>query len=209
MAEAAQAAIDAAQRAAEEAARAAQEAAQEAQEAADQATQAAQDAADEASQAAQDAAEAAGGAAQGSADAVDDEDGDAAPDEVDWLPQDLQDDLADLQDLPADQRAEEVEQVLRDAVAGEYGERVEDWAERTVDLMDDFPPDLRSDLQDLLSMRPDAAQERLRQVWQGVQDGDYGQDVEMWGRWLQQTSQRWDLGQLLESTTDTGATNAN
>lgn len=196
MSQAAEEAIDAARQAAEDAAQAAQDAARAAQDAADQATQATQ------------AAEAAGGAARDSADTADDAVIDATPDEVDWLPRKPQDDLADLQDLPAEQRAQEVEQILSDAVTGEYGEEVENWSERMVDFMDALPRDLQNDLHDVMGMEGDAAQEQLRRIWQGVLDGDYGQDVEMWGRWLQQSFQQWDLGQLVEGSTDTGTTNS-
>jgi ABC-type transporter Mla subunit MlaD len=191
-------AIDAARQAAEDAAQAAEDAARTARDAADQATKAAED-----------AAEAAGDAARNSADTANDADINATSDETDWLPQDLQDDLADLQDMPADQRADEVQQIFRSAVTGEYGEDVENWTERMVKFMDALPQDLQDDLQNLVGMEPEAAHEQLQQIWQGVLDGDYGQDVEMWGKWLQQTFRQWNLGQLIEGRTDTSTTDTN
>ncbi len=183
-----QAAEDAAQ-AAEDAAQAAKEAAQAAQDAVDQATQAAEEA--------EDADEPAHSGTKDAADTADDEDIDTSPDEVDWLGEDLQNDLAYLQDLPADQRAEEVQQIFRDAVIGNYGEEVENWAERMVDFMDALPQDLQNDLQNAAGMQGDEAQEQLQQIWEGVLDGDYGQDVEMWGMWLRQSFQQWNLGQVI------------
>ena len=200
MTQAVEEAIDAARQAAEDATQAARDAARAAQEAADQATEAARGAA-------QDAAEQGGGAAQGSAETSDDANSNnATPDEVDWLPPDLQNDLTDLQGLPADQRADGVEQLTRDAVTGEYGDEVENWAERMVDFMDAFPHDLQDDLRNIVGMEPEAAQEQLRKIWQGVLDGDYGQDVEMWGKWLQQSFQQWNLGQVIEGSANTGTT---
>jgi hypothetical protein len=192
--------------AAEEALDAAREAAEDAAQAAEDAAQAAQDAADQATQAAEDAARVAGNTAEDAADTADDAGINTSPDEVDWLPQDLQDDLQDLHDLPADQRAEQMEQIIQDAVTGEYGEDVENWSERMVDFMDALPQDLQDDLQNVIGMESEVAQEQLRQIWEGVLDGDYGQDVQMWGTWLQQSFRQWNLGQIIEGSTEAGST---
>ncbi|MGY1711784.1 hypothetical protein ACI8AC_19985 [Geodermatophilus sp. SYSU D00758] len=176
-----------------EATQAAQDAAETAQQAAEDAARAAQDAADQAARAAQDAADAAGDAAQDAAGDVD-----VPADHMDWLPEDLRQDLEAVQDLPADERADRLQQIFSDAVAGEYGEQVENWAERMLQFLDQLPADLRNDLQGVVGMEPRQAQEQLQQIWQGVLGGEYGEDVRMWGRWLQQTFQQWDLGTIIQ-----------
>jgi len=182
--QAVQEAVDQARQAAEDAARAAQDAAQSAQEAADQAEQAVRDATD-------------GG--PGGADRIDVTEG-----QVDWLPQNLQDDLQNLQDLPADQRAEKIQQILQNAATGHYGDAVENWAERMVDFADALPQDLRNDLQGVMGMQPGAAQQRLQEIWQGALNGDYGREVQRWGQWAQQTFQQWDLGEVIQGDTNAG-----
>ncbi len=133
---------------------------------------------------------------------------DAVSDTVDWLPQDLEDDLADLGELPADQHADEAEQIFRGAVTGEYGDEVGSRADRMVDFIDALPHELQNDPQDAIGMQPDAATEQVQQIWGGLLDGDQGRDVETWGQWLKQTFQHWDLGQPIESS-DTGTTGTN
>lgn len=177
-----QEAVDGARQAAEGAAKAAEEAARAAQRAADEATRAAESA----------------GSGEGAADSGDDRGIDTSPDQMDWLSEDLQNDLADLQDLPADQRADEVENILRDAMSGDYGDEVENWSERMVDFMDALPRDLQDDLQNVVGMQGDEAHEELQQIWGGVMDGDYGRDVRMWGTWLRQSFQQWNLGEVIQ-----------
>ena len=171
------------------------------QDAVDQARQAADDAAqaaEEAARAAEDVAEQAMRAAEDGGSAAGNEEIDINPDQVDWLSQDLQEDLQNLQDLPADERAEEVEQIFRDAVTGDYGREVERWAERMADFTDALPEDLRSDLQNVVGMPQDEAQEELQQIWQDVMSGGYGDDVQMWGTWLRQSFQQWNLGDVIQ-----------
>ena len=186
----------------EEAVDAARQAAEDAAQSAEDAARAAQDAAAQATKAAEDAAAAAGDSMEDSGDSGDI---DATPDQVDWIPQDLQEDLENLQDMSGDERAEELEQILQDAVTGDYGEEVENWAERMTDFMDVLPQDLQSDLQNVIGMEGEAAQEQLQQVWQGVLDGEYGEDVEMWGTFLQRSFQQWNLGDIIEGSTEAGS----
>ncbi|RFU18976.1 hypothetical protein [Geodermatophilus marinus] len=181
---------------------AAEEAAEAAQEAADQARRAAQDAADAAQGAARDATaaaeDAAGDAAAAAEDGAEDAAGDAAADgdtgHLDWVPEDLRQDLQDLQDVPADQRADEVERVLGDARDGEYGDRAEMWAQRWSDVLDRLPQDLRADLQGVLAAEPEQARAELRGIWERALDGGYGSTVQMWARWLGENAGQWDVG---------------
>ena len=202
-------AMDDARRAAEDAAKAAEDAARAAQDAADQAIEAAEDAAANAG----DAAENAGDATENAAEDMTDEAGDSGDtgdvmdenNSVDWLTEDLRNDLENLEGLPAEERAQELERIIRNAVTGDYGERVENWSERMVDFMDALPQELQNDLQNVLGMQPEQAQEELRQIWQGVLGGEYGEDAEMWGMWLQHSFQQWNLGDIIEREMDASA----
>ncbi|MGY2129833.1 hypothetical protein [Blastococcus sp. SYSU DS0617] len=118
----------------------------------------------------------------------------------DWLPDDLRRDLADLQDLPADERAEELQDIAEEGMRGNYGDDVENWTERVGGLIASLPRELREDIQSLFGQEPEEARDDLRQIMEGAVDGEYGEDVEEWADWLRDTAQRWDLAGAIQGS---------
>jgi gas vesicle protein len=201
--DAAQAVQEQAQEAVGEAEQALEEARKEARRAADEsskrAQQEAEEAVDEAEQALQDARE----EAEQAADEAQQQAGDVfgsmpKTDMGDWLPDDLRQDLKELQDLPALERAQELQQIVQDGMSGDYGNEVENWTERIGGLISSLPQDLRQDIQNVFGQEPEEARADVRQIVEGAVDGDYGADVERWADWLRNTSQRWDLSRAIQ-----------
>ncbi|MDT0277029.1 hypothetical protein [Blastococcus goldschmidtiae] len=203
---------DAAQAAQEQSEQALDEARETLDEAQEEAEQAAEEGSDEAQQRAQqaveDAEQALEDARQEAEQAVDQARGDAADvfgsmpkiDPGDWLPDDLRRDLADLQDLPADERAEELQDIAQEGLSGSYGDEVENWTERIGGLIASLPRELRQDIQSLFGQEPEEARADLRQIMEGAVDGEYGEDVEEWADWLRDTAQRWDLARAIQGS---------
>lgn len=215
----------------EDAVKAAQEEAEQAQEEAEQALDEARDALDEARDEAEQAAEGGSDEARERArqaveeaeqaledarreaeEAVDQAREDAA--DVfgsmprigigDWLPDGLRRDLQELQDLPADERAEELQDIAEDGLEGDYGDEVEDWTERFGELLSSLPEELRQDIRSLFGQEAEEARDDLRQIMEGAVDGEYGPEVEEWADWLRETAQRWDLAGAIQGNPDDG-----
>jgi ElaB/YqjD/DUF883 family membrane-anchored ribosome-binding protein len=195
-------ALDEAQQALDEAREQAEEATGEAQGEAEQALDEAQQALDEAreqaEQAAEEAQDQAGDQTQGQAPDIF---GDLPrTDPGSWLPDDLQRDLQGLQDLPAGERAGELEDIVHSALGGDYGDEVETWAERITGVLSSMPQDLRQDVQQVFGQEPEEARADVRQIVENAVDGEYGEDVEMWADWLRDTFQRWDLARAIQGS---------
>lgn len=118
----------------------------------------------------------------------------------DWLPDFLERDLQQLQEAPADERAEELEDIVRSGLDGEYGNEVESWTERLGGLISSLPEDLRQDIRGVMGQDPEEARDDVRQIVERAVDGEYGAEVEEWADWLRDTAQRWDLGSAIQGT---------
>ncbi len=122
----------------------------------------------------------------------------------DWLPDDLRRDLQELQDLPADERGQELQDIAREGLSGSYGDEVEDWTERIGGLISSLPRELRQDIQAVFGQEPEEARGDLRQIMEGAVDGEYGEDVEQWADWLRDNAQRWDLARIIQGSSGAG-----
>ncbi|WP_324277759.1 hypothetical protein [Blastococcus brunescens] len=198
----------------DQAEQAAEEAQQEAQQAVEDAEQALEDARQRAEQAVEDAQREAEEAADEAADEAQQEAGDAADDareqaedafgnipQMDageWLPDDLREDLEGLEELPAGERTERLQEIVRSAVDGDYGDEAQRWSQRVGGLLSSLPQDLRQDIQGVFGQEPEEARADVRQIMEDAVDGEYGEDVEKWADWLRDTAQRWDLARSIQ-----------
>ena len=172
------------------------EAARSVQEQAEQAVNEAEQALERARQQAREAAEQGGNLAE---DQAQDVFGSMPEANMgDWLPDDLRQDLQSLQDLPASERAQELQDIVRSALSGDYGDEVERWTERIGGLISSLPQDLRQDIQGVFGQEPEEARADIRQIMEGAVDGEYGEDVEKWADRLRETAQRWDLSRAVQ-----------
>ena len=175
-------------------------AAQAVQEQAERAVNEAEQALEEARQQAQGAAEQGSNRAE---DQAQDVFGSMPEEDMgDWLPDDLRQDLQSLPDLPASERAQELQDIVRSALSGDYGDEVESWTERIGGLISSLPQDLRQDIQRVFGQEPEEARADIRQIMEGAVDGEYGADVEKWADRLRNTAQRWDLSRAIQGTSE-------
>jgi hypothetical protein len=113
-----------------------------------------------------------------------DSDGPRVPCGAVWsqLPQDLRDDLIAVRALPDGEKAAALREVRRDALAGEYGERVERFAERRADrvraVRRALPAELRSDLRDARRLSGEERAAAYREVRDAALAGEYGDQVQ-------------------------------
>jgi len=114
-----------------------------------------------------------------------------------WIPEDLQQALHDLQDLPADERAAAVQDLVSGALSGEYGEDVESLTEDLQGVWSSLPTDLRSDLASAFGQEPEQVGQELSQVYENARDGEYGQGAQAWTDWVSGTVSSWDVGDLM------------
>ncbi|MGY2084813.1 hypothetical protein [Blastococcus sp. SYSU DS0539] len=121
----------------------------------------------------------------------------------DWLPDHLQRDLQELQDTPASQRTQELEDIVQDALDGDYGARAENLSERFGGMLASLPPTLRQDIRDVLGQEPEEARADVRRIMEDAVDGEYGPEVEKWAHWLRETARSWDLAGAIQGTGDT------
>ncbi|SFF46031.1 hypothetical protein [Blastococcus tunisiensis] len=186
---------DAANEGEDEAQQAVEEAEEALEDTREQAEQAVEDAREQAEQAAEDAGDAAAEAREQAEDAF----GDLPQvDAGDWLPDDLREDLEGLQDLPAGERTQRLQEIVQNAVGGDYGDEAERWSERLGGLIASLPQDLRRDIQGVFGQEPEEARADVRQIIEDAVDGEYGDDVEKWADWLRNTAQRWDLARSIQ-----------
>ncbi|MBS2939826.1 hypothetical protein KDN32_18960 [Nocardioides sp. J2M5] len=98
------------------------------------------------------------------------------------LPQDLRDDLTAVRDLPTGERADALREIRRDALDGDYGSRVQRFAERRDDrvraVRRALPAELRQDLREARRLDGDARAEAYREIRDGALAGTYGERVQ-------------------------------
>jgi hypothetical protein len=97
------------------------------------------------------------------------------------LPDDLQADLTALADLPVEERVPAAKEIRDSALAGDYGARVQNWAERRDErrerMAGHVPSELTEDLQAAQDL-PEAEQaDAYQQIWQDALSGEYGDKV--------------------------------
>ncbi|MGY1634146.1 hypothetical protein ACI784_20775 [Geodermatophilus sp. SYSU D01186] len=139
------------------------------------------------------AAEGTSGADSGDTDAAD----------VDRLiPEDLQQDLQDLHDLPADERMAAMQDIVTGALSGEYGEDVENWTEDMRGVWSSLPADLQADLASAFGQEPEQVGGELSQVFENARDGEYGQSVQFWTDWAAGTVSSWDIGSTMDASSE-------
>ena len=98
------------------------------------------------------------------------------------LPADLRADLTAVRELPEGERAEALRAIRRDALDGDYGDRVQRFAERRDERVRAvrrmLPADLRVDLREARRLTGDARVEAYRDIRDGALAGDHGADVQ-------------------------------
>jgi len=118
----------------------------------------------------------------GAAPATDD--GPTVPCGAVWsqLPEDLQADLKAVRELPVGQRAEELREIRHAALEGDYGDRVQRFAERRGErvraIRRALPDDLRADLREARALTGDARLDAYRGIRDGALAGEYGERVQ-------------------------------
>lgn len=98
------------------------------------------------------------------------------------LPQDLRDDLSAVRNLPDGERDEALRTIRRDALDGDYGPRVQRFAERRDErvraVRRALPPELRGDLRAARRLDGEERADAYREVRDGALAGDYGDRVQ-------------------------------
>jgi len=118
----------------------------------------------------------------GAAPAVDD--GPRVPCGAVWsqLPEDLQADLTAVRELPVGEKAEALRALRRDALDGDYGARVQRFAERrdarVRAIRRALPDEMRSDLREALRLTGDDRVDAYRAIRDGALAGEYGEPVQ-------------------------------
>lgn len=98
------------------------------------------------------------------------------------LPEDLRADLTAVRELPAGERAGALREIRRDALEGDYGDRVQRLAERRVErvraIRRALPEDLRADLRAARRLSGEDRLEAYRAIRAGALAGEYGERVQ-------------------------------
>lgn len=98
------------------------------------------------------------------------------------LPPELQSDLKDLKELEPGERGSFAREIRDGALAGEYGPRVQERAERAqerrVRVVAMLPEDLKEDLLDLKELEPEERRDAAEVIAQDALDGVYGEKVQ-------------------------------
>lgn len=97
-----------------------------------------------------------------------------------WLPMELRADLRQLRTMEPRQRGEAAERIWRDALAGEYGARVQFRAVEAQQRFQTLPEELRDDLKQLRGLEGDALRDARQEIRDKALDGEYGAEVEHW-----------------------------
>jgi hypothetical protein len=120
----------------------------------------------------------------GAPPAADTDDGPRIPCGAVWsrLPEALRADLVAVRALPAGERVEALREIRRDALDGDYGDRVQRLAERRVErlraIRRALPDDLRADLREARSLSGEDRVEAYREIRDGALAGEYGERVQ-------------------------------
>lgn len=98
------------------------------------------------------------------------------------LPEDLRADLAAVRALPAGERVEALREIRREVLEGDYGDRVQQLAERRLErlraIRRALPDDLRADLREARSLSGEDRIEAYREIRDGALAGEYGERVQ-------------------------------
>jgi hypothetical protein len=118
----------------------------------------------------------------GTAPATDD--GPTVPCGAVWsqLPEDLQADLKAVRELPVGEKADALREIRREALDGDYGDRVQRFAERRVErvraIRRALPDELKADLREARALTGDARLDAYRDIRDGALAGEYGERVQ-------------------------------
>lgn len=113
-----------------------------------------------------------------------DDDGPRIPCGAVWsqLPEDLQADLKAVRALPVGERPAALREIRRDALDGDYGARVQRFAERRDEriraIRRALPDDLQADLREARQLSGDERLEAYREIRAGALAGEYGERVQ-------------------------------
>lgn len=119
----------------------------------------------------------------GAAPAADD-DGPRIPCGAVWsqLPEDLQADLKEVRALPAGEKVAALREIRRDALDGDYGTRVQRFAERRDErvraIRQALPDELRADLREARRLTGDDRLDAYREIRADALAGEYGDRVQ-------------------------------
>ncbi len=98
------------------------------------------------------------------------------------LPPDLQSGLKDLKELEPGERRSFAREIRDGALAGEYGPRVQERAERAqerrVRVVAALPDELKDDLLDFKELEPEERRDAAEAIAQDALDGVYGEKVQ-------------------------------
>lgn len=98
------------------------------------------------------------------------------------LPDDLRDDLTAVRDFPQGERRDALREIRRDALDGDYGAKVQRFAERRHQrvraVRRALPADLRADLRAAAKLSGDARVEAFEEIRDDALAGDYGDRVQ-------------------------------
>lgn len=98
------------------------------------------------------------------------------------LPEDLQADLTAVRSLPVDELAEALREIRRDALDGDYGVRVQRFAERRDErvraIRRALPDEMRADLREARRLTGDDRLDAYREIRAAALGGEYGDRVQ-------------------------------
>lgn len=98
------------------------------------------------------------------------------------LPEDLRGDLTAVRSLPAGEKAEALREIGRDALDGDYGDRVQRFAERRGErvraVRSALPADMKVDLHEARRLIGDDRLDAYREIRAGALAGEYGDRVQ-------------------------------
>lgn len=89
-------------------------------------------------------------------------------------------DLRQLRTLDLEQRREAADRIWQDALAGEYGARVQLRAEEAQQRFQTLPEELRDDLKEARGLEGDELRDARQEIRDKALDGEYGDQVERW-----------------------------
>lgn len=98
------------------------------------------------------------------------------------LPEDLRADLLAVRELPVGEKEDALRAIRRDALDGDYGERVQQFAERRDErvraIRRALPEELRVDLRAARRLTGDDRVDAYREIREGALSGEYGDRVQ-------------------------------